>query len=74
MTAEPPKETTSVPIVYSRPVETVTGLVDGGATTKPAVLEAFNTTVVLSIITVVFGIVRALRSRSRFELPAAART
>jgi len=61
MTAEPPKDTTLVPIVYSRPVETVTGLVDGGATTKPAVLEAFNRTVVLSIITAVFEIARATK-------------
>lgn len=34
----------------------VTGLIEGAETTKPAVLDAFNTTVLLSIVKVMFGL------------------
>jgi hypothetical protein len=75
--ADPCRRIVSGPIVYVLPGETVTGLFEGTETMKPAVLEAFNMTRLLSIVKVSSGIgywgFRGWRESSRF-LPGTGRT
>lgn len=56
--AEFSKEITSVPIVYARPLVTVTGLADGIETTKPDILEFVDENVSLLTSKVIFELRR----------------